>query len=349
MKNYKLIALLVAFLAAGNLSAQQYDDMYYDPAKDKVFSDDYTAPKNDYKSEKIYTRADDEQENFDNEASDYYTDYDYYYSSRIRRFQRPFYGFSFFDPVYVDMSYYDPFMSPGMTMLIYDNSFAFNNFYGRNRWNRWNDFGGYGYNGWNSGFGYGLNSWNNFGPSYYGYGGFNNYYNNFGGGYYCPPTWGSGYSYNTIDNIRNNSSYGPRKSGSTRVPTANDRETRRDVPATTNPRTAVSSPDVRTRDSGSDSEVSERARAQSERRRAVESGSTPREREVTPRQNTERQRERTITPSESRPRTRESAEPRTRSSEPQRSVTPSRDNSSSRSSGSSSSPRSSGSSRRGGN
>jgi hypothetical protein len=367
MKNYKFLAFFIPLLLAGSLSAQ--DDLYYDPAKDRVIVDDYRSNKQYNKSTNTndaYTSRANE-DNYDDEEYAYEEDYDYYYSSRIRRFQRPYYGFSFYDPVYVDMSYYDPFLSPYATMLIYDNAFAFGG-YGMNRWNRWNNMG---FNSWGGmGFGYGgFNSmawdpwyrWNSFGPSYYGFNNFNSF--GFGGGYYCPPTWGNNYGYNTPRDIATNSYYGPRTAGSSRVPQAGDREIRREGPkdVTNTPRQGLpGTPQDRTpaddtvtpRDSDRNTTMpSTRTRAQEERRRATDGGMT------TPRTRTQ----------SDQPRTRTSEQPRqtpperqrswdnssnTRSSSPRMDTGSSRSNDSGTrsSSGSSSGPRSSsGSSRRGGN
>lgn len=354
MKNYKLIVLIAALVVTGSLSAQQYDDLYYNPDKDKSFFKDYNADKQE--TSKTYTARNDEKAYRDTDEDDaYYDDYDYYYSSRVRRFHRPFYGFNFFDPVYVDMSYYDPFLSPGATVLIYDDVFAFNNWYGGNRWNRWNN--GFGGNNWNNGFGWnswgnnpwgwnaglGWNRWNNFGL---GFNGFNNFGYGFNNGFYCPPTWGSGYVYNTVENIRNNTVYGPRNSGGARVPRENGREIRRD--ATTNggvltPSTPNRLPAERTtiepreRNTTDESQMSGRAKAQSERRREVErtvpSESTPRRTY----DNNAPSRTRTESPAP-RSSTRDVNSGSTRSSGSDRS-----------SSGSSSAPRSSSGTRRGGN
>lgn len=258
MRNIKLLALLLILVSGGvgNLYAQ-YDDLYYDPAKDKGFFADYKPNSKDYSRNDNYAYNDDDyyqDDYYDDEGYEYYDDYDYYYTSRIRRFHNPYYGFSFFDPVYLDMAYYDPFFSPGMTMLIYDDVFAFNNWYRFNRWNRWNRWNAWGpswgWNSWNGvninfNFGTGWGGWNNWGPSW-GWNswnrwnnwgpswGFNNYYvNNFygyGGGFYCPPTWGSGYVYNTVNEIRSNTVYGPRMNGTTKTPQLNGREIRRETP-----------------------------------------------------------------------------------------------------------------------
>lgn len=225
MKKNKMLALLVALFAFGgaNTSIAQYDDLYYNPDTDADYYNDNSSSSND-----SYANNDDDYE-YDDEEYDY-EDNEYQYSSRIRRFHRPYYGFSYFDPVYVDRYYYDPFYFndpfyyPGNTVLIYDSYYPG---FRRNRWNwgwGWNSWSGssfyvsYGnfYNPWRSGWydpWYGGNTYivNN----YYG-GGYNPYY---GGGYYsnyyCPPSWGSGYTYNTVNNS-NGSYYGSRRSGSTR-------------------------------------------------------------------------------------------------------------------------------------
>ncbi|HMN90811.1 MAG TPA: hypothetical protein PKE68_12375, partial [Saprospiraceae bacterium] len=262
MKNYMFLTLLTLLMLSGNLMAQQYDDLYYDPAKDRGFFYGYQSDKRSnnatnsqrnvysYTDNNAYRENDYRRNNEDFYDDDYYSyedDYDFYYTSRIRRFHRPYYGFSYFDPIYVDMFYYDPFFQPGATVLIYDSFFSP---FGWNRWNRWNrwnvgiGFGpAWGWNAWGNPWG-GWNSWNRWNRwgawdpwwgmnSWYGPGVVNNYFfgGGFGGGFYCPPTWGSGYVYNTVNDIRNNPVvYGPRTTGTTRTPRLNDREIRREAP-----------------------------------------------------------------------------------------------------------------------
>ncbi len=167
MKNNKLPFALVAALVLGlaNISLAQYDDLYYDPDKDAGYY--YSSSNNS--SNDSYASNDRNDSDYDDEVyEDYedYDDYDYYYTSRIRRFHRPYYGFSYFDPVYVDLAYYDPFWSPGATVLIYDS-------YNPWRYNRWNRFN----------YGFGWSSW----------GGTSFYFSN--GGYYGNP-WGSPWGWN---------------------------------------------------------------------------------------------------------------------------------------------------------
>lgn len=354
---------MVALVVTGSslYAQQQYDDLYYNPDKDRTFIDNYQADKQ--ASNKTYNYQQQES-NYDDDNTAYYDDYDYYYSSRIRRFQRPYYGFNFFDPVYVDMSYYDPFYAPGATVLIYDDVFAFNSWYRFNRWNnlgwnRWNagiGWNSWGYNpySWNSGWGW--NSWN-YNPYSYGF-------NSFGAGFYCPPTWGSGYVYNTVENIRNNTVYSPRYGGSARVPRDNGREIRREITSggANAPRTLERAPDTDTKPQISprdarttdESQLSGRTRAQNERRREIERSNTPST--ITPRESAPR---RTIETQENQGRMRREESRSWDTGNMGRTNSPARDyntgssrtieRSAPSSSGSSSAPRSSGSSRRGGN
>lgn len=143
--------LLLAILAAASPLRAQYDDMYYDPDRDNWYAASNrppaAAPANG-------SQAD--EGDYDDEAYAYEDEnYDYYYASRIRRFHRPYYGFSYFDPVYVDVFYYDPVWRPGLTtVLIYEDPWAVNSYWqfrNQRRWNNWNSFG-WGYNsfGWNN-------------------------------------------------------------------------------------------------------------------------------------------------------------------------------------------------------
>ena len=137
MKNYKLLTFLFAILfTVANVAVAQYDDIYYDPDRDATYSqydnDQYSS------SDRYNARSDQAATYYDDDEYEYYDDYDYHYTSRIRRFHRSYYGFDYYDPVYVDMAYYDPFFTPGMsTMLIYNNSFSYWNW---RRYNRWNPY-----------------------------------------------------------------------------------------------------------------------------------------------------------------------------------------------------------------
>ncbi|NJB87534.1 hypothetical protein GGR26_003314 [Lewinella marina] len=209
-KHKLLIAVssLFALLLVSTGVQAQYDDMYYDP--DNFRS---TEVARDF-SDDSYDRAErDDDRRYGNFDDDYY---DYYYTSRIRRFNRPYTGFGYYDPVYVDVAYYDPFFRPaGTTVLIYN---SFGNVYNP-RFSRW----GGAYRVWNRGYA-GAFGWDDpffYGRAYnprfgrgtfgspfgygnpYAYGG----YGNFGGvygagaGYYCPPAWGGGNTYTVPNSI----------------------------------------------------------------------------------------------------------------------------------------------------
>lgn len=236
---------MVLALGLSNVALGQYDDLYYDPDRD-AGTYNTSIEKSRPADNATTSRYDDDDEadydnntagGYDNDEYEYYDDYDYYYTARVRRFHRPYYGFNYFDPVYADLYYYDPFINPGVTVLIYDGYSSWNNWNSWRRWNRWNSWGSFN-RGWGGGWGNGWNRWNDpwfgggwnrwndpwYGNNYY----VNNFYggggwNNWGGnGYYCPPSWGNGYNYNTI-NTNNNTHYGPRTTGSTLVPRKNDR------------------------------------------------------------------------------------------------------------------------------
>ena len=246
---------MVLALGLSNVALGQYDDVYYDPDRDAGTYN--TGIEKSRPADNAVASRYDEEENYDNNTAsydqgydddeyEYYEDYDYYYTSRVRRFHRPYYGFSYFDPVYADLYYYDPFINPGVTVLIYDGYSSWNSWNSWRRWNRWNSWGSFN-RGWGGGgWGNGWNNWNSWNDPWYG-GGWNNgwgnnyyvnnYYggggwNNWGGnGYYCPPSWGNGNNYNTI-NTNNNTHYGPRTTGSTIVPRKNDRSPGVQKPAT---------------------------------------------------------------------------------------------------------------------
>lgn len=182
----------------------QFDDLYYDreaakkAAKNKPVaerSENRTSPA---VSEPVY----DDYYGYEfDEESEYYSDYDYAYTTRIRRFhqpQPPLRYYSSFDYWYNDF-YYDPFYDNNIGVNVFigtpvfgwnrwnrwhmGNSWGFYNPYNRwNRWNRWNAWDAWAFNdpwGWNS---FGWNSWNNC-PPIYGWGNniyYTNVYNNYG-------------------------------------------------------------------------------------------------------------------------------------------------------------------------
>ncbi len=218
------------------LTAQEYDDIYYD-TDDRTFEQnnsstspvntvdesEYTSPRyNDYLPSETQTVVDAQGNTTINNyynGDDYRFDrddyYDYAYSSRIRRFHRPINTYSYYDPFYTNMYWYnyDPLCYGTSIYLGYDfwrpspwrARIGWN--WGWNSWNRYNnlawgyDFGwspgwsGYysaayvnpwGFNngfGWNNGFNRPFcannwNYWNGYNAGFYA-GVNNNYYNSF--------------------------------------------------------------------------------------------------------------------------------------------------------------------------
>lgn len=209
----------------------QFDDIYFDPSQDQA-AQSLVASYAD--QEQLY--SEDVKGFYDSDYQEGYDDYDYYYTARIRRFHRPMSGFSYFDPFYADMWYYDPsmvMMAPGVTLLIHNNPWSFNRFRRLNYWNYrswmtspnlfWHDYG-YGAYGYGRNFGFGSpyaglgwgsrNFWNPY--SGWGFGSF--------GGFY--PTWGGGNTYiqnnhiNIVDNSR--TYFGRRGNASNYLPRLND-------------------------------------------------------------------------------------------------------------------------------
>ena len=127
-----ILPILGVFLLAGSYttSQAQNDDLYFD-GTEVAYNE-------------VYTRYIDKSSSNNNKESygdDEYVDeanYDYAYSSRIRRFERRARGFSYYSNYYIDNYYYDPYM-------------AGNNIYNTN--NNWSPYYNYNSNwGWNNGF-----------------------------------------------------------------------------------------------------------------------------------------------------------------------------------------------------
>lgn len=216
-----LLALTAGMLATPAIAQ---DDLYYDPATD--------APKP--VQVVVIQEGPNNVTRIYNEDGYYDDDYAYEYSSRIRRFHQTNQAVDYFDPLYVDMYYYDPFYAPGTTIYVggyndywrwrswyswqYANPYAFAPMYG------WNSFGyspwgwNVGFNvgfGWGFGTGWGYPAWgypvyNNFYyDPYWVYNGYNPYYYPTCGGGYYPPYYGDGGNFPETY-------YGPRR-GNTNV------------------------------------------------------------------------------------------------------------------------------------
>ncbi|HPI54837.1 MAG TPA: hypothetical protein PLU10_09100, partial [Chitinophagaceae bacterium] len=226
-----LLILLFATLCVSNQSiAQSYDDVYSngsqfanDPSGNTSTSTN--SPSSDAFN---YSSANDEgtsQRSYSNYSDDDYVDYDdddYYYTTRIRRFHRPFWIMSYYssfymDPYWWDWNYSYPSWSIGWGYPSWYN--GYNNYgwgnsyfgYGNN-WNYgcgWNNsyYNGWGYGNGYYGCGYG-NGWNNGWNNGWGWnnGYYNGYYNGYNNGYY------NGYwdGYYDGNGNRGTYKYGPR-------------------------------------------------------------------------------------------------------------------------------------------
>jgi len=213
---YTIISALL-LISAGCSSAYRstttYDDVYYDgseryledirqeePRTSARYERNEQSSKYESEGEYAYEDYSGDSEEYNeggntyitnNYYGDYYDEpYDYFYSSRIRRFSRPYLGFSYFGSCYTDYRWYDPFY-PGVSIYVswgnpgwgwrdpfFYSYRPFNSWYYR----PWYDpfyssfYSGYNYgywNGFNDGFFYGSGFYSGYGA--YGYNGYNNY------------------------------------------------------------------------------------------------------------------------------------------------------------------------------
>jgi len=106
-------------------------------------------------------------------------DYDYFYTSRIRRFHSPYYGYNYYDPWYSDMYFYnyDPFYWGTSIYLGYNwGGFGYNYYYPSFYSNHY-------YYDYYSPYGYGYGYSPYYSSSYYsGY--YHGYYHGYNNGYY---------------------------------------------------------------------------------------------------------------------------------------------------------------------
>jgi hypothetical protein len=146
---------------------QAQDDLYYNPRDNRNVSnmrggstDTYAYDDSGY------------DDGYDNDMYDYYDDYDYQYSTRIRRFNRVNPGFGYYDPFFVDPFFYDPFMMAHYNPFMYRpfnpwvRGHRFRMMYcpfgmgmGMGFGNPWGMGMGFGYNPWGMGMGFGYNPW----------------------------------------------------------------------------------------------------------------------------------------------------------------------------------------------
>ncbi len=194
-------------MGTGVSQAQFYDDTYYIYSKDEV--ENAEPEDEEINNSTSYYQYD--------ESSRYNDDEDFYYSSQIQRFNRPYTSFNYYSNMYMDPFFNMGWYYPSSYYWYPSNTFC-------NRPGFYFSFGSsYGTcgNPWNSGWGWSTGWGNNYyGNSFYGNNFYwNNYYGGGYGGYY--PGWYNGYpgggyynqeSYNRVHNRvtttrRGNSTY----------------------------------------------------------------------------------------------------------------------------------------------
>ncbi|MFO7657843.1 MAG: hypothetical protein R6W78_12315, partial [Bacteroidales bacterium] len=165
-----------------------------------LYQDEQLASDKDYPGTEYY----EEDGNSYAINNNYYNDDDYFYASRIRRFHRPFYTYSYYDPWYNDPYWYD--YNPIHWSLGYSWGYS-------PSWNFGFSYGyPYYYSSWYSPYSYyGYNDYYGYSPYRYSYwtGYRHGYYNGYYGNYY-------GYNYGRNDSWSNSRVYyGPRQGSST--------------------------------------------------------------------------------------------------------------------------------------
>lgn len=183
-------------LALENEALGEYQDDYV--VEEGYFEDNYesNAPQAYDDSNKSYDSGSGNTVVNNYYYGNEYDNYDYYYSSRFRRFNRNYHVSGYYDPFYTDMFYYN-----------YNPSYWGTSIYFGSPWNSW--YSPYGYYDYYSPYSY-YNSW---GYPYYGssYGGsyWSGYRHGFYDGYYgygYSPYYYGGY-YSDRNPSRNNSDY----------------------------------------------------------------------------------------------------------------------------------------------
>lgn len=187
LKQIIISALWIASLALIPFGVQaQYDDLYYNP-------NDYseTTSTSSYVNSSQDLSFGDSQ--YDDQSYEHFDDYDFYYSSRIRRFHRPVRSLDFYDPYFVDLAYYG-YARPGVTIYVtsypyrargYHHYHHYDPFYNPYySWHRpYRPYRPFGYGSYSYGYGYGYSSWGGYGyspcPVFYSSSHYysNNYYN----------------------------------------------------------------------------------------------------------------------------------------------------------------------------
>ncbi|GEM_PF-3113560 len=233
MKATYIIIAALLLISAGCSSAYRstttYDDVYYDGSERYLENIRQEEPRasgkyerneqrSKYESEREYPYEDfsDGGEEYVENGNTYITNnyfdapYDYFYSARIRRFSRPFLGFSYFGPCYADYRWYDPYFSGVSIYMSWGNpgwgwgnpGWGWSNSrwgWGRPGWGWGNPFF-YSYRPFNS---WGLGPWND--PFYSGYN--FGYWNGFNDGFFYGSGFYSGFAVNGLNNGFGNTGY----------------------------------------------------------------------------------------------------------------------------------------------
>jgi hypothetical protein len=215
MKNTLNNLFLAIFLALISQGIQaQFDDIYYDP--------DQTGTSREMKSQKEHYSRDKDNQSYSGQKEYAYDDenaewdnQDYYYTSRIKRFHRPYWGFDYYNTCYVDNYFYDPFdFDPFFyNRDIYTSGYGYRDYY---RWRTWHLNPWFSYSYWNQ-WDYCL-GWSPYPVSFsYNYWPYSGCYTNYwGSSYYNYPYYGGNYNHwNNPDNHQGGTHFGSRRFGLT--------------------------------------------------------------------------------------------------------------------------------------
>jgi hypothetical protein len=210
--NYILAIALLSLSACstGYQATSSYDDIYYEPNEkylndysyteeetyQEVEEEPQTTMTNKYESGDPYRGqdVDPQSEAYRGQGgttviNNYYdAPYDYYYSSRIRRFHRPYTGFGYYSGAYTNYRWYDPYYN-GVSIYFSWGTPWYVTTPGYHRYYRYpyhsHYYSHWGYDPWYSPYGYGSSYWS------YNSGYRHGYWHGFNDGYY----YGSGGHY----------------------------------------------------------------------------------------------------------------------------------------------------------
>jgi hypothetical protein len=218
-------AILSAYACSSTLDAgnNATDDVYYSsanqnpsaiPSREAYYNNDQENYQSDNSGQtqqqnENYQNYTTTEQTTDGSGNTYITNnyngdyYDYEYSSKIKRFYEPAYGYGYYDPYYTNSYWYDynPY-SWGVSIYLGYNWWAPASYY----------YSPFCYGGWSVGFGYGSCGYYPYYPTpYYSYPYYGYYpypYYGYNPGYYCGNP--NPYYYNSYDNY--STYYGPRGS-----------------------------------------------------------------------------------------------------------------------------------------